>query len=362
MEKRKAIPYHKTGTTDGAWDAGANEGRIANDAGEAVLRQMYAWVDPEADADTKSAYKFPHHQVDGEGHVGDANLVACSAGIAALNGGRGGTSIPEADRQGVYDHLAHHLRDAGKEPPELKSRGAAGQVEHRAWPLRGVEVRAGDDGKPRLRGHASVFDQVAEIGGWFGGFKEVVRKGAFAKTINEADVRALWNHDPNWVLGRNKAGTLTLSEDDRGLAIDNNPPDTQWARDLMTTIQRGDVDQMSFGFQVVREAWDHDTDTRELLEVKLFDVSVVTYPAYEGTDVGVRSAFAAAGVDWDGLARALALSQRGQPFDRGIVAASVEALSACLAGAPGEIPHPPVVRGVPLEVLRRRLELAERAL
>ena len=362
MEKRKAIPYHKTGTTDGAWDAGANVDRIPNDAGEATLRKMYAWVDPGADADTKSAYKFPHHEVDGDGAVGDANLAACSAGIAALNGGRGGANIPEADRQGVYDHLAHHLRDAGKEPPELKSRSAIGQRECRSFPLVGVEVRAGDNGQPRLAGHASVFDQPAEIGGWFGGFTEIVRKGAFTKTIREADVRALWNHDPNWVLGRNKAGTLSLAEDDKGLAIDIDPPDTQWARDLVKTIQRGDVDQMSFGFQVVREMWNEDTNTRELIEVRLFDVSPVTYPAYEGTDIGVRSAFAAAGVDWDGLARALTLHRRGQPFDRGIVAASVEVLSACLAGAPGETSHPPVADGQRLQLLRRRLELAERAI
>jgi HK97 family phage prohead protease len=107
-------------------------------------------------------------------------------------------------------------------------------------------------------------------------------------------VRALWNHNPDYVLGRNRAKTLTLSEDSRGLKIEVDPPDTQFARDLMVSIERGDVSQMSFAFSVRANGqnWGKDDDgqvVRTLTNVRLFDVSPVTYPAYQQTDVAVRS-------------------------------------------------------------------------
>lgn len=149
-----------------------------------------------------------------------------------------------------------------------------------------VELRADGDEKPKIVGHAAVFDTPAEI--W--GFEEVIRKGAFTDAIKKDDVRALWNHDPNFVLGRTKSGTLRLEEDDIGLKIENDPPETQWAKDLMVSMQRGDVDQMSFGFIVDEEKWskrDGGPDLREILKARLFDVSPVTFPAYEETDVSV---------------------------------------------------------------------------
>jgi HK97 family phage prohead protease len=152
------------------------------------------------------------------------------------------------------------------------------------------EVRAVGDEKPAIRGYAAVFDKKSDD---LGGFREIIRPGAFKKTIKEADVRALFNHDPNYVLGRTKSGTLELSEDDKGLAIDIDPPDTQFVRDLMTSIGRGDIDQMSFGFRTIKDSWNEPKEggeiTRELLEVELFDISPVTFPAYPQTSVAVRS-------------------------------------------------------------------------
>lgn len=146
-----------------------------------------------------------------------------------------------------------------------------------------------DDNKPiKLRGYAAVFDQLSEN---LGGFREKIAPGAFTKTISEADVRALWNHDPNYVLGRSKSGTLSLWEDAHGLKIEIIPPDAQWAKDLMQTIQRGDVDQMSFAFTVVKDTWSRtegQDPIRTLEEVKLFDVSPVTYPAYPQTSIQAR--------------------------------------------------------------------------
>ena len=145
----------------------------------------------------------------------------------------------------------------------------------------------GEESK-KIVGHAAVFDTPAEI--W--GFEEVIKKGAFKDAIKEDDVRALWNHDPNYVLGRTKSGTLELKEDNKGLAIENDPPDTQWAKDLQESMSRGDVDQMSFGFIVEEEKWisrDGEPDLREIHKARLFDVSVVTFPAYEETDAQVRA-------------------------------------------------------------------------
>jgi HK97 family phage prohead protease len=161
------------------------------------------------------------------------------------------------------------------------------ELERRCLP--NSELRLDTKGEsPKITGYAAVFNTWTDIGGWF---REMVLPGAFKKTIKEADVRALWNHDPNFVLGRNKNQTLSLKEDKKGLQIEIDPIDTTWARDLIKSMERGDVSQMSFGFQVVQAIDDFDEDTRQLKEVRLFDVSVVTYPAYPTTTAEVRSAF-----------------------------------------------------------------------
>jgi len=146
-----------------------------------------------------------------------------------------------------------------------------------------------DDKEPRMTGHAAVFNEITKIGSFF---REQVAPGAFKASIKEDDVRALFNHDPNFVLGRNTSGTLRMKEDDKGLAIEIDPPQTQFASDLMTLMKRGDITQMSFAFQVLGEEWEENEDElplRTLNKLRLFDVSPVTFPAYEGTDIGVRS-------------------------------------------------------------------------
>jgi len=149
-----------------------------------------------------------------------------------------------------------------------------------------------EGGLPVIEGHAAIFDSLSQdLGGIFP-FKERINKGAFKASIERDDVRALWNHDANYVLGRNRAGTLELKETVKGLLVRIKPPDTQWARDLAESIRRGDVSQMSFGFICEKDTWsvENGEDVRTLEQVKLFDVSPVTFPAYLDTDVGVRSA------------------------------------------------------------------------
>lgn len=124
---KTAIGRHETGTSTGTWDANANRTRLPNSAG--ALRASHAWRDPDGEADAKASYRFIHHEVSEGGQVGAANLTACSTGIGVLNGGRGGTTIPDADRQGVYNHLAGHLRDGDREPPALKAWLAYAELE-----------------------------------------------------------------------------------------------------------------------------------------------------------------------------------------------------------------------------------------
>ena len=153
-----------------------------------------------------------------------------------------------------------------------------------------LEVRA--DGKRTLAGHAAVFDQLSED---LGGFRERIIPGAFAEAIKNDDVRALLGHDANFLLGRNRSGTLRLSEDSKGLAIEIDLADTQFVRDLVVTpIERGDLSQMSFGFSVRSsggQSWEQ-TDAgmviRTLSSLRLFDVSPVAFPAYPQTDVAMR--------------------------------------------------------------------------
>lgn len=137
LPQSKAIASHSTATSEDAWDGPGNKARLRNDETAPYYRKAFAWVDPEADADTKSAYKFIHHEVGGDGEISAANMRGCSAGIAVLNGGRGGTTIPDEDRQGVWNHLAAHLRDGDREPPPLDE--LADPIENEDDPLAEVD-------------------------------------------------------------------------------------------------------------------------------------------------------------------------------------------------------------------------------
>jgi len=159
------------------------------------------------------------------------------------------------------------------------------EVERRAFT---VELRD-NSGTPQITGYPVVFNSLS-MDMW--GFREKVAPGAFKKTLSEQKdkIRALWNHDTGIVMGRMGAN-LELSEDDKGLAmVLSDPVMSDEQRQMMT---RDFVNQMSFGFQAVRDQWeenrDEDTVTRTLLEVRLFEVSVVTFPASEETSASLRA-------------------------------------------------------------------------
>ncbi|MEW6771854.1 MAG: HK97 family phage prohead protease [Bacillota bacterium] len=159
------------------------------------------------------------------------------------------------------------------------------------------EVRADATGR-KIRGYAALFNELSEP---LGGFRERILPGAFTNTLKNDDIRLLVDHNPSMVLARTKNGTLKLKEDSKGLWFEAELPDTTVGRDVYTSIKRGDIDQMSFGFKVVKDRWLSGTypQIRELLEVKLFDVSVVTFPAYPQTTVEAASALSRRGFNLD---------------------------------------------------------------
>jgi HK97 family phage prohead protease len=166
-----------------------------------------------------------------------------------------------------------------------------------------VELRAadGEGQKPKVRGYAAVFNSESEnLGSESYQFREIIEPGAFSDVLQD-DVRALLNHDPNFILARSKGGegTLTIGQDERGLWYEFDAPDTSAGRDLMESLKRGDIDQSSFSFTVSRDGqkWEEKQEgegptflKRTITKVaRLFDVSPVTYPAYPDATVALRS-------------------------------------------------------------------------
>lgn len=163
-------------------------------------------------------------------------------------------------------------------------------MERRHFSVERFEVRNEEGAGRVLRGHAAVFNSPS-VEMW--GMVEYVAPGAFRKTITEYDQRALLNHNTEKVLGRRSAGTLRLFEDEIGLAVEIDVPDTSYGNDLIVSAERGDLREMSFGFEIVREDWSKDEDAamarRTLKEVRLYEVSPVTFPAYPASDFSMRS-------------------------------------------------------------------------
>lgn len=217
------------------------------------------------------------------------------------------------------------------------------------------EVRAKQDGtggtKYVIEGHGAVFNRLSQN---LGGFVEQIDPGAFKRTLSDnPDTRGLINHDPSLLLGRTRSGTLRLSVDSVGLPYEIDAPDTQYARDLIVSMERGDIDQSSFAFFVTRNgdewgATDDGFPLRTLTAVSIHngDVSPVTYPAYEDADSGV------AGRAFKSLAEARSL-------DVAIVRAAAEAgqLADLISGDLGQAEDLGDTRSSAFAERRRQLDL-----
>ena len=144
-----------------------------------------------------------------------------------------------------------------------------------------------------VEGYAALFGVTANIGGWF---DERIEPGAFSAALERSDIRALFNHDPNYILARSKSGTLEVKEDKKGLFYRFDVPDTTFGNDFLKMLRRGDISQSSFAFTVKKQVWEEERSgeeikyTRVIEEVdEIYDVSPVTYPAYSETTVSARS-------------------------------------------------------------------------
>lgn len=272
---------------DRAWDGDAAVDRIRRWAGGPEkdeidwerYRQCFLWYDEEA-PEAFGSYKLPYVDVlDGGPHIVYRALVAIRA---VLSGARGGVDIPEADQEelrGLVDSLIARFDEGERAVDGIERRG-----------LRGSLTLRSEEGRPRrIVGRAIVFDEETVIQG---AYREIIRRQAVESALErDTDVAALWQHDPAYVLGRRSAGTLRLEVRDDGLWVEIDPPDTQWARDALVSIERGDVWGMSFGFNVIADRWYGDGSgmpLREVTDLELYDVSPVTYPAYPATSVAVR--------------------------------------------------------------------------
>ena len=185
-------------------------------------------------------------------------------------------------------------------------------VEYRAWFGDDAEVRAAAEGMS-FTGYAIRYNAKSEPLP----FRETIAPGAVTRSLKSRnEIKAFVNHDTNLVLGSTRAGTLRLSEDDRGVPVEIDLPETTYGRDLSVSVKRGDVSGMSFGFSVVKDQWNDDYSERTIYELRLHEVSVVTgFPAYRQTTAAVRALPLLAkrtGVDIDALAEAFDALSSGE--------------------------------------------------
>lgn len=200
-------------------------------------------------------------------------------------------------------------------PPRIDDR------EYRLVPVSIVkptaEEREAGSAETVLEGYAVVWDSLS-VEMW--GFREKFEAGAFAANLRtDPDVKALVDHDPSKLLGRTTSGSLSVKEDDKGLLMRVKMPDTQLGRDTVTLVNRGDLTQMSFAFRTKSERWDQtdDGEIRTVTEADLFDVSLVTYPAYPETSVQVRSGDGVVAIDMEVVSRCIARRRIGRQVMEG---------------------------------------------
>lgn len=162
--------------------------------------------------------------------------------------------------------------------------------ETRAFNITKLQTRnATENEPPKITGYAAVFNSKTSIGDFF---DEIIEPGAFSRSLSEnGDIRALFNHNWDNVLGRTKSGTLYLEEDERGLKFEIELPNTSVGRDLAESMARGDINQCSFGFWIDngKETWDYSVEPalRTIHEVELFEISIVSLPAYDDTEASI---------------------------------------------------------------------------
>jgi uncharacterized protein len=260
---------------DSSWSISADdENKILGENNGSEYAKWFLGTDESADKETKEHYKYPFGK---DGKVYRSALTA----IRQRAGQQGADEIFKAAGALLEKIDGKKEGDSFIMKKDIERRTI--NMEFRAATKGGASV---------IKGVAAVFNSLSEN---LGGFREQIAPGAFKSALLNADVRALFNHDPNMVLGRTTSKTLRLAEGEDGLEFECDMPDTSYARDLQACMQRGDINQCSFGFSVDDggDTWQKDAAgqwTRTIHVVsRLYDVSPVTYPAYPDTACAMRS-------------------------------------------------------------------------
>ena len=257
------------------------------------------------------------------------------AGAVAMALWGGGGSKRSAERALAYAEGVVARIEEENEGRSTVTGEAKSKLETRFIEVDAFEVREESDGM-HLEGYAALFNSRSEN---LGGFTETIAPGAFRASLKSRnDIKLLWNHDTGAVLGSTRAGTLQLTEDDKGLRVSATLPNTSYGRDAAELVRRKDVTGFSFGFSMPArggDSWNDDGTERVLKSVRLFEVSLVTFPAYkqtEGTATvrGLDKVAKRADVDADALADALLKVEQGDEItqdDRQLLEAVIDALS-----------------------------------
>lgn len=320
---RRGLEWHREGLSgDGLVDRTIREARAMSEGNVTADKwvRIRAWiarhlVDMDAPQNTPGNDAYP-----GPGAV-----------AMALWGGGG--SKRSAERALAYaDGVVGRI----EEENEGRARGEAlSKLETRIVEVDQFEVREDSDGM-HLEGYAALFDSRSEN---LGGFTESIKPGAFRSSLKARnDIKLLWNHDTGAVLGSTRAGTMTLTEDERGLKVSADIANTSYGRDAAELVRRGDVTGFSFGFSMPArggDEWNAEGTERVLKSVRLHEVSLVAFPAYPETNGtatvrGLDKIAKRAGVDADALADALLKVENGEDIssdDRNLLQTVIEELA-----------------------------------
>ena len=294
MEEEKSLRHIKS------VEETATEIIITYGKAEEVEEASYDKEDERAEAGELSVGDFVSWDSSGGRSQGVVRDITTDGQIEADSGFKvNGTAEDPAALISIYEYDSEESAFVERKPPlrvahlfstltkvdgaEVRSLNEV--VEQRAYD---GELKAAVEGRT-VEGYASVFNSMSED---LGGFREIILPGAFSNVLDN-DVRALYNHDSNYLLARTTSGTLELKEDDKGLYYRFEMPNTSYGNDMLELFRRGDLSQSSFGFTVEKDSWrmEEGQHVRYIERVgSLFDVSPVVYPAYASASSGLRSA------------------------------------------------------------------------
>lgn len=311
-------------------------------------RQMAAGEELSADKWTRIAAWIARHIGDLDAPAADPDSDQFpSAGVVAMALWGGGTTKRSARRAQAYAEGVVTRLEAEQERGKMKHETRNFDAD--------FEIREEQDGMAFI-GYAAKFNSWSED---LGGFREQIEPGAFRRSLRSRnDVKLLVNHDTGRVLASTRAGTMKMYEDEVGLRVEANLPNTTDGRDMAELLKRGDLSKMSFGFSVQKDSWNEEMTERTLRSVRIFEASIVAFPAYSETEALVRSldkAAARAQVDADELADAVLKLEEGADLseqESELIKTVVDSLSPQVEVEEAEEETPSL-----LDLKRKQLEL-----